>query len=729
MSTDAARPAREAAGPDAEAAVPHHAQPDSARTPTRAGGRRRSPIQAKLVVGASDDPAEREADAVADRVSRFLAADGPRALRTELPTDTRISPATASRSGHEDRPAPGAARIAPGPSLPAGTTPGAHSPGVLPRISRLASVIGSEGGSLDAATESQISAARGRGAPLDGKIRRRMETAMGADFSNVRVHVGAESDALNERIQARAFTTGADVFVRRSDFAPETTSGQRLLAHELAHTVQQGAVARRAPVVDRPSDVVAGSLQRSGVMVQRWPWSKKQPRPPMEISGPLPGSGPSLETERGWAADGRTLVPIQPGAAAAPAAAAAPWKGKAGATPSALEEAGKGAGGFTAAAGGGAAAAAASGSTAFGAPGAGAALGPVLMADAAIGLRNANAMYNEGAEHGDSAMKGMGTRKAKDQGTQLFSAGLQTSKAGVDIANLSQLASAGALAGKSGADLATAASATTAGVAGAGLGIATGSVMVVQGAWRGGKAVMKLCRLTWGRGAKMFTSAGERWKKYVQATEGLKIGINALKITLGALAIAGSALLIASNPIGWAIGIAAAVGGGIYAISKVAAKYSNAKDKQAAAKKLETTPAEKVDGDAQPAERDAVDSDTLTKRKAAIEQANKVARDASTNATVAGDMRAALLNASATDKDIVQQYLDVAATPDDGSDDPFGPAMSAIFFGQQIMASATAGQFHDALQVLSSINVSEEEATADSGQDFIEKKLSLAESA
>lgn len=67
---------------------------------------------------------------------------------------------------------------------------------------------------------------------------------MGADFSAVRVHVGSQSDELNSRIQARAFTTGSDVFIRRQDYSPTTTSGQRLLAHELAHTVQQGAAPR-----------------------------------------------------------------------------------------------------------------------------------------------------------------------------------------------------------------------------------------------------------------------------------------------------------------------------------------------------------------------------------------------------------------------------------------------------------------------------------------------------
>ena len=69
-----------------------------------------------------------------------------------------------------------------------------------------------------------------------------MESAFGADFSRVRVHTGPGRILFNHSMQARAFTTGNDIFVRRSDYAPGSRSGKELITHELTHVVQQGAV-------------------------------------------------------------------------------------------------------------------------------------------------------------------------------------------------------------------------------------------------------------------------------------------------------------------------------------------------------------------------------------------------------------------------------------------------------------------------------------------------------
>ena len=161
------------------------------------------PVQRKLTVGPSDDPYETEADRIADQVMRTLENGHDVAAHHEVATP------------------------------------------VATRISRRATV-GSDGGDVDQDTERSIDRARSGGKPLDGPVRRSMEGAFGTDFSGIRVHVDARSDDLNDRIQARAFTTGSDVFVRRQDYAPTTPTGQRLLAHELAHTVQQGATARRS---------------------------------------------------------------------------------------------------------------------------------------------------------------------------------------------------------------------------------------------------------------------------------------------------------------------------------------------------------------------------------------------------------------------------------------------------------------------------------------------------
>ncbi|WP_280637396.1 DUF4157 domain-containing protein [Nocardioides sp. W7] len=108
-------------------------------------------------------------------------------------------------------------------------------------------VVGPEGGPVPAETAQHIERLRPSGAPLPGATRGRMEEAFGASFDHVRVHVGAEPARLNRAVSARAFTTGSDIFFGRGEFAPDTPSGERVLAHELAHTLQDGGGARRQP--------------------------------------------------------------------------------------------------------------------------------------------------------------------------------------------------------------------------------------------------------------------------------------------------------------------------------------------------------------------------------------------------------------------------------------------------------------------------------------------------
>jgi len=66
-----------------------------------------------------------------------------------------------------------------------------------------------------------------------------MGRRFGRDFSGVRVHADARAEASADAVGARAYTVGHHIVFGRGEFAPETTSGERLLAHELAHTIQQ----------------------------------------------------------------------------------------------------------------------------------------------------------------------------------------------------------------------------------------------------------------------------------------------------------------------------------------------------------------------------------------------------------------------------------------------------------------------------------------------------------
>ncbi|MBR8835448.1 MAG: DUF4157 domain-containing protein [Stigonema ocellatum SAG 48.90 = DSM 106950] len=97
--------------------------------------------------------------------------------------------------------------------------------------------------------ETSIKQARGGGQPLAKDVRQPMEQAFGTDFSGVKVHTDSRSDQLNKSVQARAFTTGQDIFFRQGEYSPGSHSGKELLAHELTHVVQQNGSAVQAKSV------------------------------------------------------------------------------------------------------------------------------------------------------------------------------------------------------------------------------------------------------------------------------------------------------------------------------------------------------------------------------------------------------------------------------------------------------------------------------------------------
>jgi hypothetical protein len=158
----------------------------------------REPItRSTLTVGHALDPAEQEADRIADEV---LAR-----LRPERTAEESVQRAPSDSEG----------------------------------------IIGAEGGPLPATLAGQIEGKRGRGDPLPDAVRARMEAAFGTDLSTVRVHTDPEAAALSSSISARAFTTGRDIFFGAGEYAPDTPRGERTLAHELAHTRQQAGTLHR----------------------------------------------------------------------------------------------------------------------------------------------------------------------------------------------------------------------------------------------------------------------------------------------------------------------------------------------------------------------------------------------------------------------------------------------------------------------------------------------------
>jgi hypothetical protein len=98
---------------------------------------------------------------------------------------------------------------------------------------------GHEPGGGNAENPQTIRAELGGGHPLEGGVRQRMQSAFGADFSGVRVHSGFAAQEASDRLEARAFTIGTDIAFGPGEYQPGTPVGDALIAHELAHVVQQ----------------------------------------------------------------------------------------------------------------------------------------------------------------------------------------------------------------------------------------------------------------------------------------------------------------------------------------------------------------------------------------------------------------------------------------------------------------------------------------------------------
>src|SRR5689334_21101218 len=84
---------------------------------------------------------------------------------------------------------------------------------------------------------------RSGGWALPNEVQTKMESALGADFSDVRIHVGSEVAAIG----AIAFTWGSDIHFAPGYYNPHSIQGQQLLGHELAHVLQQRAGRVRNP--------------------------------------------------------------------------------------------------------------------------------------------------------------------------------------------------------------------------------------------------------------------------------------------------------------------------------------------------------------------------------------------------------------------------------------------------------------------------------------------------
>lgn len=138
---------------------------------------------------------------------------------------------------------------------------------------------------------------KGGGSPLPESLLAKMEAALGADFSQVRVHVGPQAS----RIGAVAFTTGNDLYFAPGQYQPDSIQGQQLIGHELTHVIQQRQGRVRAAgsgvsvVQDRALEAEADRLgMRAAAHVMRVPVQRKVAAASgqVRVSAPLPdGAG------------------------------------------------------------------------------------------------------------------------------------------------------------------------------------------------------------------------------------------------------------------------------------------------------------------------------------------------------------------------------------------------------------------------------------------------------
>src|SRR5215217_7075165 len=111
-------------------------------------------------------------------------------------------------------------------------------------------------GTVHSDVQSRIDSTRGSGSDLDAGVAARLSDSLG-ELGDVRVHTDDTADQLNRSVSARAFATGSDVYFAKGEYNPGSASGDKLIAHELAHVVQQRGSSASGPLsVSQPGDAI-----------------------------------------------------------------------------------------------------------------------------------------------------------------------------------------------------------------------------------------------------------------------------------------------------------------------------------------------------------------------------------------------------------------------------------------------------------------------------------------
>jgi hypothetical protein len=177
-------------------------------------------IQTKLKIGQPKDKYEQEADAVADRVMR-MTDNGQMQMQPMEEEEEMVQPKLRMQPEVKDEEAINMNCALCESEEMVQTKPDTEGGWALPEIAE------------------KISSAKENGSSLSPETNGFMSNAFGADFTEVKIHTGANAVQLNKQLGAKAFTHGNNIFFNQGEYNPQSTNGKHLLAHELTHTIQQ----------------------------------------------------------------------------------------------------------------------------------------------------------------------------------------------------------------------------------------------------------------------------------------------------------------------------------------------------------------------------------------------------------------------------------------------------------------------------------------------------------
>ena len=219
-------------------------------------------VQPKLKVGQPDDKYEVEADRVADEVVNYQSENQPffapsltqsiqkkpNKFIQEKPIAERITPLVQRQEEEEEEMQP--------KLLDAAVQRQEEEEEFLQKqpIEEEEEMLQPKSASqlrdTHSATEQLLNTSKQNGSPLNSEVRSKMEGSFGTDFRGVKIHTDNTAVQLNKDLGAQAFTSGNNIYFNDGKYDPQTNNGKKLLAHELTHTVQQGA-AQVQPFIQR----------------------------------------------------------------------------------------------------------------------------------------------------------------------------------------------------------------------------------------------------------------------------------------------------------------------------------------------------------------------------------------------------------------------------------------------------------------------------------------------